>query len=284
MFSSGTTGTPKGIVRSHGVRTPHSHCANGAVLTPSVAQWMAKPFGPVCQISMSGVTELCGSFVHGTRSLPSYPGQLAAKATGLDVVATSADGTPLPDGQSGKLVCRNPFPNMPAIVLNDPQRKRYFDAYFAKMPRKLIAPFEKSPLDMGALLTFSTPSGVRFGSADIYSTLSRPMFSSQITDSIVIGRQGVDAKYSDPAERVVLFIKTTSHATTGLLRVRPDLESAIRAHIEKDFSRRYVPTFIFDAPEIPYNANGKKLEIQVKSVLCGGKAALTKLKLTEAEY
>lgn len=138
------------------------------------------------------------------------------------------------------------------------------------------------------LITFSdgvlNPSGVRFGSADIYSTLSKPLFTSEIADSIVVGQQRVDFKYSDPAERVALFVKVTPSASvSGSLRLHSDLETSIRSQIAKDFSRRHVPSFVFAAPEIPYNANGKKLEIQLKSVLCGGQAALAKLKLAESE-
>jgi len=87
---------------------------------------------------MSGGTELCGAFLHGTRSLPSFPGQMAVKALALDVAVFSADGECLPDGESGELVCRKPFPNMPVMFWNDAGRKRYYDSYFARFPRKLI--------------------------------------------------------------------------------------------------------------------------------------------------
>lgn len=87
---------------------------------------------------MSGGTELCGAFLHGTRSMPSFPGEIAVKALGLDVVVYSSDGKPLPDGESGELVCRKPFPNMPVMFYNDPERKQYFRSYFDKFPRRLI--------------------------------------------------------------------------------------------------------------------------------------------------
>lgn len=84
---------------------------------------------------MSGGTEICGSFLHGTRSLPSYAGELAVKGLGMDIAVFSAEGEELPDGEAGELVCRKPFPNMPAMFLNDPGRKRYFSSYFAAFPR-----------------------------------------------------------------------------------------------------------------------------------------------------
>lgn len=71
--------------------------------------------------------------------MPSYAGELAVKALGMDVVVFSADGKPLPDGESGELVCRKPFPNMPAMFWNDPERKRYRSSYFTNFPREFCS-------------------------------------------------------------------------------------------------------------------------------------------------
>ncbi len=116
-------------------KTIHTIFSTGALLTPNLATWIAEAFGPVCQISFSGGTELCGSFVHGTRSLPSCPGEIAVKALGMDIAAFSLEGEPVADGESGELVCRKPFPNMPVMFWKDPKRVRYFNSYFAMFPR-----------------------------------------------------------------------------------------------------------------------------------------------------
>lgn len=115
----------------------HSLLSTGAVLSPPLARWLVEAFGPVCQISFSGGTELAGSFMNGTRSLPSYPGEIAVKELGLDIAAYSVDGKSVPDGETGELVCRKPFPNMPVMFWNDPGRKRYHKAYFEDFPRTL---------------------------------------------------------------------------------------------------------------------------------------------------
>jgi acetoacetyl-CoA synthetase len=104
-------------------------------MSPALAKWLAEAFGPVCQIGFSGGTELCGSFMHGTRSLPSYPGEIAVKELGMDIAALSPDGSLAADGDSGELVCRKPFPNMPVMFLSDPGRKRYTSTYFERFPR-----------------------------------------------------------------------------------------------------------------------------------------------------
>lgn len=127
------------------------------------------------------------------------------------------------------------------------------------------------------------PSGVRFGSSEIYNILSTPQFRDTIVDSIVVGQQRISAPYSDVAERVLLFIKCAPAASTGTLLLNRKLETAIRDQIAKDLSRRHVPSFVFEAEDIPYNVNGKKLEIPVKAVLCGGRDAMENLKVTKEE-
>ncbi|OQU98890.1 hypothetical protein CLAIMM_04602 [Cladophialophora immunda] len=271
-------------------RSLHSIISTGAVLTPALAEWLVEAFGPVCQLSMSGGTEICGSFLHGTRSLPSYAGELAVRGLGMDVAVFGADGNELPDGESGELVCRKPFPNMPAMFWNDPVRKRYYDSYFQGFSHVWthgdfvrVNPQTKGIYVLGRSDGVLNPSGVRFGSAEIYNVLGSARFSGLIADAIVVGQQRLSAPYSDAAEKVVLFVKCTPAANTGTLRVREDLAAAIREQIARDLSRRHVPAYIFETDVVPYNANGKKLEIQVRAILCEGEAALRRLKLTQDE-
>jgi acyl-CoA synthetase (AMP-forming)/AMP-acid ligase II len=120
----------------HFAPTLHTIYSTGAVLTSSLASWVAKAFGPVCQIQFSGGTELCGSFFHGTRSLPSYAGECAVKELGMDMDVFDDHGNPAKDGERGELVCKKGFPNMPVMFLNDPEKKRYHAAYFEGFDRK----------------------------------------------------------------------------------------------------------------------------------------------------
>jgi len=72
----------------------------------------------------------------GTRSLPCYAGEVAVKELGMDVDCFDAEGKSLPDGESGELVCKKPFPNMPVMLWNDPERRRYKKSYFSGFPGK----------------------------------------------------------------------------------------------------------------------------------------------------
>ena len=48
-----------------------------------------------------------------------------------------------------------------------------------------------------------------------------------------------------------------------------DLEQQVRTKISQSLSPRHVPKHMFAVPKIPYNVNGKKLEVLVKRVISG---------------
>jgi acetoacetyl-CoA synthetase len=119
------------------------------------------------------------------------------------------------------------------------------------------------------------PSGVRFGSSEIYSILEKS-FTQQILDSLCVGQQ----RPSDQNEHVILFVKLAPFYAGKLY---PNLAKKIRAQISIDLTRRHAPRYIFEVDKIPYNANGKKLEIPVKLAICRGPGAVEKAKVTAAE-
>ena len=80
---------------------------------------------------------MCGSFFHGTRSLPAFAGECAVKELGEDMDVFTSDGKSAPEGERGELVCKKPMPNMPVMFLNDPKYERYHAAYFEGFPSKL---------------------------------------------------------------------------------------------------------------------------------------------------
>ncbi|KXT17078.1 hypothetical protein AC579_4365 [Pseudocercospora musae] len=273
-------------------RRLHSIYSTGAVLTASLARWIAEAFGPVCQIQFSGGTELCGNFVVGQRTMPAYPGECAVKELGMDIDVFTEDGNPTPEGERGELVCKKPFPNMPVMFLQDPEKKRYHAAYFEGFEgvwthgdfvrmnpeTKGIYVLGRSNSD-GVL----NPSGIRFGSAEMYTVLESPSLKKHVIDALVVGQQRADSKFSDHTERVLLFIKPTQSSASRNLIPKPEVVDAIKAKVIEDLSRRHVPHFIFEVEEIPYNVNGKKLETTVKKIINGGEEVLKKLKMTDDE-
>jgi len=84
------------------------------------------------------------------------------------------------------------------------------------------------------------PSGIRFGSSEIYGVLER--FSSQIEDTLCVGQR----RPHDKDERVLLFIKMRAgYQLTG------SLEEEIRSAIRTALSKRHEPSYVFEVTDIP---------------------------------
>lgn len=84
------------------------------------------------------------------------------------------------------------------------------------------------------------PSGVRFGSAEIYSVLEQ--FRDVLDDSLCVGQR----RPEDKDERVLLFLKMRPGH-----QLSDSLSNSIREAIRKALSARHVPAYIFEIQEIP---------------------------------
>ncbi|RFU77082.1 acetoacetate- ligase [Trichoderma arundinaceum] len=212
--------------------------STGAILTTSLSLWIAKAFGPI-----------------------------TVKALGLDIDVLSPDGHPLEAGQMGELIKRS---TSKLISL------RYHSDVWTHGDLIKIDPRTNGLIILGRSDGVLNPSGVRFGSSEIYAVLANH-FSASVKDSLCVGQQRHD---KDLHERVILFVHFSSSHTEPS---SSQLKCRIRRKIAEDLSRRHVPHFIFEVKFIPYNANGKKMETQVKSILNGGNEALLSMKVSDAE-
>jgi acetoacetyl-CoA synthetase len=165
-------------------------------------------------------------------------------------------GEAVPDGTPGELVAPHAFPNMLVYFWNDPDGSRYFSAYYEKYDNVwthgdfvMIHPTTKQLIFLGRADGVLNPSGVRFGSAEIYSVPENQF--PQISDSICVGQR----RAHDEDDTVMLFcLMKNGERLTG------DLTARIRAAIRKELSARHVPKYIFETPEIPTTVNLKKVE------------------------
>ncbi|HBE44697.1 MAG TPA: acetoacetate--CoA ligase [Deltaproteobacteria bacterium] len=211
--------------------------------------------------SLSGGTDINGCFVIGSPVLPVYAGELQSPALGMKVKAYDEKGTPIYDKQ-GELVCEAPAPSMPLYFWNDPDMKKYKDAYFAVYPNvwrhgdyiefysdtKGITFFGRSD----AILK---PSGVRIGTAEIYNIVEK---FPEIADSVAIGQNW------EGDQRVLLFVKLAPGAT-----LTDELKNKIKIALRDKASPRHVPAMIIDIPDIPYTFNMKKVESAITNIVNG---------------
>ncbi|KAF7321942.1 AMP-binding domain-containing protein [Mycena kentingensis (nom. inval.)] len=239
----------------------------GAVLTAPMFEWAHKAFGGKAHLlSTSGGTDVCTAFVTGCPSLPVYSGEIQVKSLGMKVEVFDPAGKNIEHtGDAGEMVCTRPHPSLPLEFWGDAEGKKFRDAYYTMFPgiwRQgdfiVVSPKTKGIMILGRSDGVLNPSGVRFGSGEIYTVLEQ--FTALIDDSLCVGQR----RPADLDERVLLFLKMRPGKTLDEPLVRM-IKDAIRAAL----SARHVPAFVLPVEDIPYTVNGKRIEIAVKQIVSG---------------
>ncbi|MDT8393032.1 MAG: acetoacetate--CoA ligase [Bacteroidales bacterium] len=210
--------------------------------------------------SIAGGTDIISCFMLGNPMLPVYRGEIQCRGLGMDVDSFDDYGRSVV-GKQGELVCKTAFPSMPVYFWNDPDGKKYHDAYFDVYEGiwrhgDYILLSEHGGITMyGRSDATLNPGGVRIGTAEIYNVVEN---MEEIEDSVVIGQ-----KWEDD-ERVVLFVKMNEGYCLD-----NELKKKISGLIRSNCSPRHVPAIIMETIGVPYTLNGKKVEIAVKKALTG---------------
>jgi len=211
--------------------------------------------------SIAGGTDINGCFAAGTPIQPVYAGELQGPALAMKVKAYDEKGNHTVDRQA-ELVCEAPAPSMPLYFWNDPDGKKYNDAYFSVYPNVwrhgdwiLIRGDTGGITFLGRSDFTLKPSGVRIGPAEIYNVVER---FEEIADCMVVGQEWKGD------QRIILFVKLAKQ-----FRLTEDLQNKIRKALREEASPRHVPALIIEAPEIPYTFNMKKVESAVANIVNG---------------
>jgi acetoacetyl-CoA synthetase len=209
--------------------------------------------------SISGGTDINGCFAIGSPTLPVYAGELQRAGLGMKIKCYDDKGKPVLD-QLGELVCEAPTPSMPLYFWNDPDGKRYKDAYFNVYPKVwrhgdyvIIHSATKGITFFGRSDAVLKPSGVRIGTAEIYNQVEK---LQEIADSLAIGQ---DWKND---QRVILFVKLNKGYS-----LTDELQNKIKKSLRENASPRHVPARIIEVPDIPYTLNMKKVESAVTNII-----------------
>ncbi|CAI4214376.1 unnamed protein product [Parascedosporium putredinis] len=200
--------------------------------------------------------------------MPLHAGGCQHMSLGMDVQVFSPEGARMPDGEPGELVCVQAFPTMPVSFFGEGAAAKYRSSYFERFPGIWthgdfiqVHPVTRQVNFLGRSDGVLNPSGVRFGSAEIYNVVNAH-FADRVADSVCVGQR----RPQDSDERVLLFLlMKEGHRFTKALAA--DIKQAIR----KDLSPRHVPAYVFETPEIPTTVNMKKVELPVKQIVSGQK-------------
>jgi acetoacetyl-CoA synthetase len=208
--------------------------------------------------SIAGGTDLNGCFALGNPMGPVYGGELQCRGLAMQVFAFDDDGNSVV-GREGELVCSAPFPSMPIFFWNDPDGRKYHEAYFDVFPGVwrhgdyIVVSEHGGVVIQGRSDATLNPGGVRIGTAELYRRVEQ---FEEIEDSVVVGQNWKNDV------RVILFVKMAPSFTLS-----EELKSRIRQTIREHASPRHVPAKIVEVPDIPYTLNMKKVELAVKKVI-----------------
>lgn len=212
--------------------------------------------------SISGGTDIVSCFVLGNPISPVYRGEIQGAGLGMAVDAFDEDGKPIPAGAgSGELVCTKPFPSMPVSFWNDPDGKRYHDAYFARFDNIWVHGDWIERTEHGGFIIHGrsdatlNPGGVRIGTAEIYRQVEQ---IPEVMESIAVGQ---DWKGD---VRVILFVVLDDGVTLD-----KDMIADIKSRIRTGASPRHVPAKVIQVTDIPRTKSGKITELAVRDVIAG---------------
>ncbi|NLO79090.1 MAG: acetoacetate--CoA ligase [Xanthomonadaceae bacterium] len=271
MTHFGTSAKFIGNCRNAGLRPGEQHdfsslrviFSTGSPLLPEDFDWIYDAVKPrVLLASISGGTDIVSCFVGASPIQPVRRGEIQCKMLAADVKAFDDQGREVV-GERGELVCTQPLPSMPVFFWNDPDGKRYREAYFERFPGVWAHGDYVLFNQHGGCVIYGrsdatlNPGGVRIGTAEIYRQVET---LEEIADSLVVGQpwQG--------DERVVLLVVLNEgYALTD------ELIDKIKRRIRENASPRHVPARIVAVEEIPYTRSGKKVEVAVAKILRGEK-------------
>ncbi len=247
--------------RTHRLAELRAVLSTGSPLAPSRFDYVYEKLkSDVCLSSISGGADLIGCFVGGNPMGPVHLGEIQAKVLGMAVEIFDENGRPIV-GRKGELVCTRPFPSMPLGFWNDPDGKKYREAYFSMYPNVWrhgdwaeITPHGGIVI-YGRSDTVLNPGGVRIGTAEIYRQVER---LDEIVESLVVGQNW------DDDVRIVLFVRLREG-----LRLDETLAAKIRRQIRENASPRHVPAKIVQVPDIPRTLSGKIVELAVREIIHG---------------
>ncbi|UCF95613.1 MAG: acetoacetate--CoA ligase, partial [Desulfobacterales bacterium] len=137
--------------------------------------------------SISGGSDINGCFALGNPMGPVYAGELQCRGLAMDVQAFDENGRPVIN-QQGELVCCSPFPSMPIYFWDDPDHRKYQDAYFDVYPNIWRHGDFIEINERGGVIIYGrsdatlNPGGVRIGTAEIYRQVEQ---LAEIEDSVV---------------------------------------------------------------------------------------------------
>ena len=212
--------------------------------------------------SICGGTDIISCFMLGNPISPVWRGEIQAAGLGMAMDVFDEGGKPIPAGAgAGELVCTQPFPSMPVGFWNDPEGKKYHDAYFDRFDNIWChGDWIERTVHNGIIIhgrsdATLNPGGVRIGTSEIYRQVEQ---GEGVVESIAVGQDW------QADVRVILFVILKNG-----LELTQALEKDLKTRIRTGASPRHVPAKIVQVTDIPRTKSGKISELAVRDVIHG---------------
>ncbi|GFQ96352.1 acetoacetyl-CoA synthetase [Trichonephila clavata] len=193
-------------------------------------------------------------------SVPIYKGECPARALGIDIQCVDESGKPI-EGEYGELVIAKPSPVLLLGLWKDEDGSLRRKTYYSKFKGKfsigdfaIVNPITKGFIICGRSDDTLKQQGTRFGSSEIYNVVD--MFY-EVRDSLCVSQYN-----NNFDERAVLFLKMRQG-----YHFNAELVARIQKAITQELTSKHIPKIITETRDIPYNMNGKKMEIIVKNII-----------------
>ncbi len=204
----------------------------------------------------------------GSIMISPIPGAVAAKpgsATrpffGIQPEVVTRDGSPVPAGQGGLLVIRQPWPSMARTIYNDPER--YEKTYWSEIPGSYFTG-DGARMDqdgcfwlMGRVDDVINVSGHRLGTMEVESALvSHP----KVAEAAVVGRP-----HELKGQAISAFVTLESG-----YKPSPELKEELRSWVAKEIGALARPEEIRFADALPKTRSGKIMRRLLRELASGG--------------
>lgn len=246
---------------SHDLRALKAVLSTGSPLAHESFEYVYRDIKADLQLSsISGGTDIISCFALGCPIRPVYAGELQCRGLAMAVEIFDDNGQPV-RGEKGELVCTQPFPSMPIGFWNDPEGRKYHDAYFGQFDNIWAHGDYGEITEHDGLIIHGrsdavlNPGGVRIGTAEIYRQVEKV---DGVLESLCIGQPW------DNDVRVVLFVRLQEG-----LELDDSLIKTIKDTIRANTTPRHVPARVVQVSDIPRTISGKIVELAVRKVVMG---------------
>jgi acetoacetyl-CoA synthetase len=246
-------------IKTHSLGKLKSILSTGSPLSPESFDYIYRDIkNDIHLASISGGTDIISCFALGNPTQSVYRGELQCRGLGMKVEVFNKKGE-LVQGQKGELVCSAPFPSMPICFWNDPDQKKYHEAYFEKFPDVWAHGDYVELTEHGGIIIYGrcdavlNPGGIRIGTAEIYREVESV---PEVIEAVAITQ-----KWQNDV-RIILFVKLQD----GVI-LDADFTSLIKNTIRENTTRRHVPAKMIQVTDIPRTFSGKIAELAVSDII-----------------